>query len=135
MEERQIRRLVTWNRFWLALFLCSLLCYALVFSRFGLTGSLYGVRSFWTGNDLVITSIKSGYVITHLRAYPPPTGTPIVARLPVPVCPVDSEGARFTPEDLRKLEWVGERSETRSAPSPGTRILAVYYRAQYSDWE
>lgn len=133
VDERLIRRLIWWNRLWLTLILGTAAVIVPYTMLLRAMNKAKEMQTQWVGQDLRISSLRGGKIITHLTAYPSQGGS-IVAQLPSPIYLIDSEGASFTAADMKKLTWKGGNAIKVPAPSPGTTIYAVYYNPEYSGW-
>ena len=122
-------------RFWLAALLFVILVrdglYALdrSFQR-----SINRVTTRWDGDTLRVFTIHGGpLVVTHLAGTSQSRG--VAAVLPEPEFLFDSGGPKFSRSVLEKLAWITEGGERLPPPPIGSRIYALYYRLQRSEWQ
>ena len=129
-DRRQLRRLVLWNRLWIA---------AAVLLTLGLLGGwviqtavdrVNSLRVSWTeSGDLRFRSISDGpFIVTHLLKVEPVEPTPSVAKLREPIVIIDSAGAVLKRTDFENLNWFSYLNEPHPRAAVGTEVIAFYYR-------
>jgi hypothetical protein len=124
------------KRLLLALFLLMILINGLgyLYGR-GLAHAMRRVAVFWKNDSLVVVSLTGGKVITHLLGMT--NGRRVVATLDKPRLFIDFASTRMElrPDDFKKLDWRSIDGEALPAPSLHSKIDALYYRPEYSEWE
>ena len=131
MDNREIRRLVWWNRLWLALVLAGALVWLLAARLEQVSNP--PVKVWWQGQDLQFGSMSDGpFVVTHLVIHHAGHAPEAVALLPEPV--VISESGRKTLHQSawRKLRWNGYSGNPVPSPEASAPIRALYYRAEWT---
>jgi len=129
MSDKQINRLIFWNRFWLTLFILHLLGYGSLYALKSVTGDTYVLRPAWDSEKgLSFHAASDGpFVITHLvdrRQY-------ITAALQPPLAYIDSAAVGLSVEEFKKLKWQSDfLDEEVTPPKDGTNVTALYYRPQ-----
>jgi hypothetical protein len=137
-QDRQIRRLLFWNRFWLALacLYTLFLGYNFLFER--LTYDVLRLHLSWSKSDTVknkstlLFSLNQGgpFAVTHLvkqRNAQDPNAA--VATLPKPLLVYRYKShVEMTTDELAKLVWIAEGGKKVSPPSPGQPVTALHYR-------
>jgi hypothetical protein len=129
-DNREMRRLVWWNRFWLGLLLLATMAWG---ANTLLDRARAGVRELrvrWDDGGLNLTSASDGpFVVTHLvRIGTATEAEKAVADLPTPIAIIDSGGAYIKREAYRKLTWRNFLGDPVPSPPEGAPIRALYYR-------
>jgi hypothetical protein len=126
---RQIRRLQLWNRFWICLFVVSALYFAA-------QNQIRRVRTltvaYNTDGSVKFRSFSDGpFVITHLAlSGDGGVGARATAALTPPLTCIDSSGAYLSQEEVSRLVWRDDHGEKMRAPSPGSKLAALYFDPQ-----
>jgi hypothetical protein len=131
VDSSTVRRLVFWNRFWLALVLVGMLLWAApgLFTRSNLLPLSLRVAWQSDGGLALVTWSDGPFIVTHLTVrYGPSEAQKAVAELPSPVAIIDSEGASIPPQVLKTLTWKNPFGKTLTPPGEGTPVHALYYR-------
>jgi hypothetical protein len=127
-QNKQIRRLLVWNRIWLLLWVCVGIAWG---TRTALSYidaqffSLSSERPRKSTEGLRFSAASDGpFVITHLidvksRSW---------AALPRSVAVTDSYGASFEIDDIKKLDWRGRHGEQVPFPEDNAAISVLFYR-------
>jgi hypothetical protein len=123
-QDKQIVRLIRWNRLWLLVLLLLLLAAVARFYYNSVIKDVYSLHATWGGNTLHVHSAKDGpFVVTHLvklEEY-------AVAQLPRPITIIDSRGHYFSKSDIDKLDWIGSQGDKQAPPAVGTDVKAFYF--------
>ena len=127
-QEKQIYRLIRWNRFWLFLFLFLAIAFAgLLYAR-SVLKDIHSLHVAWRGDALHVYSAKDGhFVITHLVKLSSPQGEYAAAQLPRPVTIIESRGHYFSKADIEGLEWIGISGEEQPPPAVGADVKVFYF--------
>jgi hypothetical protein len=130
--ERNVARVIAWNRFWLAVLV-------VIGLGWWADRTLQQVRErqaprvWWERDTVVIGSGNDGpYVVTHLAVKPAGEGFREVAALPSPVGIVESGRTVLGAEQVAALEWKDAAGRTVAAPAAGTPLRALYLRGGWS---
>jgi hypothetical protein len=83
----------------------------------------------WRGDTFYVSNITGRILITNLMIG---TSGP-AATLHKPIFIIDSEGAKFPYEQMKKLEWRGVRGEVVPPPAVGTPITVLFVRLEGSE--
>ena len=131
-QDKQILRLIRWNRFWLLvlwLLLLALGCLFCVKSVIkNIRKDVYSLRATWHGNTLHVHSVKDGpFVVTHLVKLRSPHGEYAAAQLPSPITIIDSRGHYFSKAEIDSLEWIGISGEEQVPPAVGAKVETFYF--------
>jgi hypothetical protein len=87
------------------------------------------VKTHWSGDTLVVRNITGRILITNLMV----GSSGATTTLPKPVFIIDSEGATFSHEQMKKLEWRGEDKQVMPPPAVGTPITILFVRLEGSE--
>jgi hypothetical protein len=124
--ERQMRRLLLWNRFWLSLLIMTALAWGVHSFIAAETQDTYTLTERWDGQGLKLSALTDGpFVITHLVD----RRTRSWAALPSPIAVVDSHGVYIPINDVKKLHWQDYLGQPCPFPATNARITALYYRS------
>lgn len=125
-QEKQLYRLVRWNRLWLVLLILLVLGFTGLFCVKKVLKNVYSLHVAWHGDALHVYSGKDGpFVITHLVKLG--NSEYAAAQLPHPVTIIDSRGHYFSKVDIESLEWIGTSGKQQSPPAVGTDVKAFYF--------
>jgi hypothetical protein len=128
--DSQLKRILAWNRFWLAVLLLALLSWGAVFFIRNSLEDMKSVAAHWDGKVLRLAAVTDGpFVVTHLATYGANEGEKATAVLSEPIAIIDSKGASMEPTDWDRLIWRSAITGEKVAPPPvGTPIIALYHR-------
>lgn len=133
MDEREVRRLIGWNRLWLALLLVGAVAWGAQHMWIQERLETRALRMRWGEGGLKLYSASDGpFLVTHLVRLPGMDADKAVARLPDPLAIIDSGGAVVTREAYRKLVWRNYLGTPVAAPAEGSPLHALYTRPQYT---
>jgi hypothetical protein len=131
LAEREIRRLVIWNRLWLAGLILVSVWYGAARLIASAQASLYQLRPSWDGEVLRLTAPSDGpFVVTHLVN----RSNQSTAPLPHPLGYIESHGVYITGDEYKKLEWRSMYGEKIAGPPVGAKVTALYYRPLEARW-
>jgi len=134
MDERDVRRLIWWNRLWLALLLVGAICWGAQRLLDQVKTNTRALNIRWLDGGLKLSSVSDGpFLVTHLVGLPGHDAGKLIAQLPTPLAIIDSGGAKITRDDYRKLVWKNYTGTRVAAPAEGAPLRALYVRPVYSE--
>jgi hypothetical protein len=123
--ETQVRNLVLWNRFWVFLFVMTVL--ALV-GRSGLDyidQMTLRVSSNWDENGVRLSGLEDGpVVVTAIECLDERSWASLSKQIVI----TDSGGAYITVDQMKKLEWHDRQGQPCPFPGKHDNIVALYFR-------
>lgn len=134
MDNREVRRLVWWNRLWAALLLIVAICWGWSAALNRAREATHRLSVHWRVGGLTLRSASDGpFLVTHLALI----GTSreaekAVAQLPEPLAIIDSGGAGISHDTYRKLVWKNFLGNPVPPPQPGAPLRALYTHLIYS---
>lgn len=135
-NTRLVRRLLWWNRFFLALVLLAALLAGARWKIDELGASIRELRITWQADGSIFLSAADGpLVVTHL-ALPAdyPGGVRATALLPRSLPVIDSGGVGLSKAEVSRLAWLDKRGQKMQGPTPGAPLSALYFEPKVALW-
>jgi len=127
MSDPNVRRLMAWNRFWLAVVMLVLLSWAASVGLDRLSDrSRVRIRTAWSERGLELRSSSDGPFVVTCLVHGVGTGEVRYAVLPEPLVIIESGVTILEPAALRRLTWRDWMGGTDAPPPEGTPMKALY---------